>query len=210
MEFNRGAEVLSSDGESVGKLSRVVLDPRTRKVGYLIVERGMLFTEDKVVPMDFVEGVREGKVHLNANKEGLDRLDTFDETHYVPLDPAGEEVQAYYWYPPLSGATMGGYPLFPQPVFIERTERQFPENYVALKEGARVATEDGEHLGNVERIITDAKSDRATHFVISSGGLLKERRLIPTHWIKDVSEDEVRLSVEPGFLERLPVYEQER
>lgn len=208
MEFKRGAEVVSSEGESVGKLSRVVLDPRTRKVGYLIVERGVLFTEDKVVPMDFVEKVSEDKVHLNTSKEGLDRLDTFDETHYVPLDPAGDTVQAYYWYPPLSGATMGGYPLFPQPVFIERTERQFPENYVALKEGARVVTEDGEHIGNIERIITDSKTDRATHLVLS-GGLLKERRLIPTHWIRDVSEDEVRLSVEPGFLERLPLYEQE-
>lgn len=200
--------MLSSDDETVGKLSRVVLDPRTRKVGYLIVERGTFFTEDKVVPMDIVEGVTEDQVRLKVNKEGLDHLDTFDETHYVPLDPAGEQVEADYWYPPLSGATMGGYPLFPQPVFIERTERQFPENYVALKEGARVVTEDGEHIGNIERVITDTKTDRATHLVLS-GGLLKDKRLVPTHWIKDVSEEEVRLSVEPGFLERLPRYDQE-
>jgi uncharacterized protein YrrD len=207
MEFKQGAEVLSSDGQTVGTLKRVVLDPKTKKVAYLVVEKGFLFTEDKVIPIDFIKKVTEKSIELKADKSKLDKLNKFEETHYVPIDRDTDEPEAFFWYPPLSGMNMGGYPLFPQPVYIEKTARNIPQNYVPLKEGARVITEDGKHIGNVERVIMDEKSERATHLVISSGVLLKEKKLVPTHWLSDVSEDEVHLSVESGFLERLPEFE---
>jgi uncharacterized protein YrrD len=208
MEFKQGAEVVSSEGETIGALRRVMLDPRTKKVAFLVVERGFFFSEDKVVPLDFVEKVTEDRVLLHESKQNLKELNTFEETHFVPLDPEGENVvQAYYWYPPLSGANMGGYSLFPQPVYIEKTERNIPENYVALREGARVIAVDGDHVGNIERIITDTRTNRATHLVISSGLLSREKKLIPAHWLGDVSDDEVHLSVESTFLDRLPEFQ---
>lgn len=75
---------------------------------------------------------------------------------------------------------------------------------VALKEDAKVIASDGEHFGDIERIITDAKNEVATHLVVSSGLLRKEKRLVPTYWITDVSEDEVQLSVDSHDLDRLP------
>jgi uncharacterized protein YrrD len=97
---------------------------------------------------------------------------------------------------------MGGYPLFPQPVYIEHTVTNIPENYVALKQGAKIITSDDQHVGNIERIITDMKNDRVTHLVISKGTLLKEEKVVPAHWISDVSEDEVHLSIDSDFVER--------
>jgi sporulation protein YlmC with PRC-barrel domain len=160
--------------------------------------------------MDFVEKVSDDQVILHEPKAALDELNEFEETHYLPLDENGEGLNAYYWNPPLAGLNTGPYPVFPHPVYIVKTTSNIPENYVALKEGARVITEDGEHAGNLERVITDTKTDQATHIVISSGFLLKENKLVPAHWIKDVTEDEVKLSIESGLLDRLVEYEEER
>ena len=79
---------------------------------------------------------------------------------------------------------------------------------VALAEGAKVLAEDGKHLGNIETLITDP-NERVTHLVISSGLLTKERKIIPSHWLSAVDDDEVRLSVDSRLLERLPEYRPE-
>jgi uncharacterized protein YrrD len=81
---------------------------------------------------------------------------------------------------------------------------------IALSEGAKVIAENGEHVGNIETLITDPKDDRVTHVVIASGLLTKERKIIPVHWLNTVLDDEVRLSVDSRLLERLPEYHPER
>ena len=98
----------------------------------------------------------------------------------------------------------GLYPSFPQPLYKRKTEKNYPENMVALKEDAKVIASDGERIGNIERMITDAKNEAVTHLVVSSGLLQKERKLVPTYWLTDVSEDEVHLSIDSHDFDRLP------
>ena len=145
-----------------------------------------------------------------ASKDKLAELPLYEEIQYVPLNPGGENgenVDTSYWYPPAAGWGMPGYyPLFVQPAYIRTTEKNIPENTVALKEGAKVFASDHKHVGNIERMITTGTDNRITHFVISSGLLLKERKLIPTYWLTDISEDEVHLAVESDFLDRLPEF----
>ena len=68
---------------------------------------------------------------------------------------------------------------------------------------------DGEHIGDVERLFINTNSNRATHFVISQGMFFKERKLVPTNWVRSVTEDEVQLYMSSDLLERLPAYEPE-
>jgi uncharacterized protein YrrD len=71
-------------------------------------------------------------------------------------------------------------------------------------EGAKVIAADDEKVGEIESLIANSKDKRITHFVISSGLLRKEHRIIPVHWLSTVREDEILLSVDSRFLERLP------
>jgi uncharacterized protein YrrD len=64
-----------------------------------------------------------------------------------------------------------------------------------LKKGVKVISNDGQNIGRLDRVITDPKNDRVTHLVISSGLLIKKRKLIPVYWLGDVLEDQVHLSV---------------
>jgi uncharacterized protein YrrD len=78
---------------------------------------------------------------------------------------------------------------------------------VALKEGAKVVAADGEHVGNVEELVTDSSTDRVSQVMISQGLLLKEKKLVPSNWIDTVAEDEVYLGVGSDTLNSLRSYE---
>jgi uncharacterized protein YrrD len=62
-------------------------------------------------------------------------------------------------------------------------------------------------VGDVERLIVDTGSNRATHFVIAQGLLFKDRKLIPAHWVDSVNEDKVHLVVSSKLLRGLPAYQ---
>jgi hypothetical protein len=106
-------------------------------------------------------------------------------------------VPSYSWYRPRDYV---GYPL------MELT-RNIPAHTIPLKEGTDVISSDGEHVGDIDRLFVASDSNTATHFVISQGMFFKERKLIPTHWIKSVEEDKVKLAVSSKQLEELPAYE---
>ncbi|HJR79109.1 MAG TPA: PRC-barrel domain-containing protein [Anaerolineales bacterium] len=213
MEFKQGAEVFSGDGEKIGTLSRVVIDPRTREVANLVVEKGLLFKTDKVIPVTLVDLDIEDRIVLKkTNQDILEDFPDFETSYYVPLDqpdnPYQDDIEASYLYPPLHlGWTAGGHLGYPVPEYVLKTEQDIPEGTVALEKGAKVISRDGEHVGNVEEIITESQGDRVTHFVVSEGFLLKEHKLVPAVWIAEVTEEEIHLSVNTGVFERLPEYQ---
>jgi uncharacterized protein YrrD len=210
MLFKKGVDVFSSDNDKIGTLDRVVMDPKTKEVTHIIVREGFLFTEDKVVPMDLIGSVTDERIDLQGSKEHLDELPEYEETHYIPRSAAvDDDMDTLYWNPPVDAwSGYRGYPPYPQSLYVRRTEKNIPEGMVALAEGAKVLSEDGEQVGNIETLITDP-NERVTHIVISSGLLIKERKIIPAHWLGSVTEDEIHLSVEPRLLERLPEYRPE-
>lgn len=66
---------------------------------------------------------------------------------------------------------------------------------VAIMEGARVVTSDGEEIGNIERVLARPEADGPTHYLIAQGLLLKQKKLVPVEWINSFGQDEVRLAV---------------
>jgi len=223
MQFKHGTHVYTSDGQDVGTVDRVVLDPQTNEVSDLVVRKGWLFVEDKVVPIEMVASATEDQVTLRETKSDLQKLPPFEETYYVPaieedwrkstsVPPSGEYTGPVYSYPPMGTAWWGGgtymdyMPVDLQPEFMARVQKNIPEGTVAIREGARVISRDGKHIGDVEEVFTDPASNRVTHILISQGVLFKDRKLIPTNWIKAESEEEVSLTVETSVVNNLPEY----
>lgn len=222
MRFVHDATVKSADGKDVGHLDRVVMDPRTNEITHLIVRKGWLFTEDKVVPIDLIARSTEDAVTLRSAAGDLENLADYQETHYWPADqaplddgnvrvvPPSAYAPAFYWYPPFGGvapfATTG---LYGEPE-VMTTQTNVPEGNIALKDGAKVMDRDDDHVGNVEQVLTDGQADRATHFVVSQGLLLKTRKVVPLQWVRSYEADRVNLAVDKDFLDRLPEYDPER
>jgi uncharacterized protein YrrD len=218
MQFRDGTKVYTADGQTVGSIDRVVINPHTNQVSHVVVRQGVLFTEDKVVPTALIDMATADEVRLRPGVSDLDELPRFEETYYIPSNeatagdyPAGTARPGYarplYWYPPV-GATWSGYYAgdygYATPPYVAFTKQNIPEGTVGLKEGAKVISAEGEQVGHVERVFTDSEMHRATHLLVAEGWLFKEKRFIPVDWIRSVTEDDIDLSVSARVLERLP------
>lgn len=216
MRLKRGAEVFNSEDEKLGTLHRVVIDPETKAVTHIVVEKGWLFTSNKVIAIGEIDTQSEDKLVVTGPHDDPDEFPAFEESHYVNLDQNDHpdvDVDSVYWYPPANlawwrtgAAYMGYYP--PIPAYAVRTNQNIPEGTVALEEGAKVLSKDDKNVGGIEQVIVDTEENRATHFVVH-GGLFSERKLLPVVWISHIEEKEVHLSVSSAVLERLPEYHAE-
>lgn len=215
MRFIKGAEVFTVNGEKIGMINRIVIDAKTRDVTDLVVERGALFGDEKVIPIGLIDTENESRIRLRETNQNVDEFLDYQTTHYVPGDQIAdsyENIETYYWYPPANfqvptqGILPGGSVMRD---YVVRTETSIPEGRVAITEGGQVISADEKHIGNVEQVIADSKTNNATHFVVGKGFLLKEHKLVPIFWVTNVDEDKIYLSVEASMFERLPDYQPE-
>ncbi len=213
MHFKKNCDVLTHDKNTVGQIDRVVIDPTTDEVSHLVVKKGFLFTEDKVVPITDIETTSEKTVILKKTA-APDDYPEFDETQYVPNGGVEDfnrrqtdEARKLLWYhsavkaPNLKSAP---YPSEQKPLYYKQTHRNIPDDAVALEEGADVTDTDGKQLGTIEDIYAETETFKVTHLLVSSGMIKKDRKLVPVNWIKDIVEDAVLLHINSRVFENLP------
>ncbi len=216
LEIGEGTPVFTSGGQQVGRINRFVLDPATDEVTHIVVQKGWLLPEDKVVPFEMIDSASPDKVVLKEDLDDFNELPPFEETHFVGINDTPHSgkrrtysyAQAYYWYPPPEGYI--GYPAYglafpgwPPAV----TQQNIPQNTVPLQKGSNVISSDGKHVGDVERLFVEPDSKRVTHFLITQGVLFKDRKVVPANWVKSVEENKVNLIVSAGLLDDLPPYQ---
>ena len=211
MKFVKGAEVFNAAGEQIGTVSRVVIDAKTSDVTDLVIERGALFKDEKVVPVQLLDSATEDRIVLGETNQSVEDLPNYETTHYVPVDQKGapfNNLETSYWYPPINFQTPAPGRMPAVPVELDtRTEPGIPEGRIAITEGAAVISADDKHVGNVEQVIMNSEGNSVTHFVIGKGFLLKEHKLVPAHWASSMDDDEkIRLSVDASLFDRLPEY----
>src|SRR5690606_10366687 len=113
--------VKSANGETVGRVSHFVIDPRTDEITHLVVEKGFLFMEDRVVPIESVASADENEIRL-APGRGNEPEDfpLFESSYYVKPGEYSTDaglypsLSAYYYYPPVPGmGSWGAMPVVP-------------------------------------------------------------------------------------------------
>jgi len=221
MEFKEGAVVISSDGKKVGHIRRVVIDPQTEEVTHLVIEKGFLFIEDRVIPIDEVASVTPDRVVLRIPVEHLVDMPVFETEQYLPAELEVEQPGrssgpnfnglTLYWYPTVgvTPADLSKKKTYPGES-VALMHRTISEDLVALEEGALVFSSEDEPVGRVERVIANPDNDQVTHFVIERGTLLKARKLIPIQWVESLGEEQVHLRVATKLLKELPPYHEDQ
>lgn len=213
MEFRNGTSVYNANGDQVGSVDRVVIDPRTKEISHIVVRKGFLFTEDKVIPMSWIGSAEEDRVTLRADAGDFASLPPFEEAQYFPLqqgdspDLQVDGALPLYWYPTYGGWYPGAdVPAYPVNTHPAHMEQNIPDGTVGLKEGAAVISMDGDHVGNIERIIV--QDDHATHMIVSQGVIFRDKKLIPIGWVTEIDSEEIHIGVHTPVLKRLPSYEE--
>jgi sporulation protein YlmC with PRC-barrel domain len=217
MQINQNSPVITTDGQEIGRVSRVVIDPLLRDVTHLVIREEEMPAEEKLIPIELAarsiepaEGIR-----LQSVAADLD-LRPFEETHYVPLtkDAAeranipGIQARPVYFYPPVGEAWEGKpYPPgFPEQPYVARTKQNIPEESIPVREAASVIMVGGEVVGQVEQFFIDPGSDQVTHYLIATGQGPGDRKLVPVTWTSAINEAQVELKVSSDLLETLPPY----
>ena len=78
MELREGMGVFTPGGEQVGTVNRFVLDPGTNEVTHIVIQKGWLLPEDKVVPFEMVSSATGERVVLSEEVGDFDKLPPFE------------------------------------------------------------------------------------------------------------------------------------
>jgi len=199
--FQKNANVIAANGQQVGTLERVVLNPETKVVTDIVIQTGTLFNKEaRVMPVEAVVETTEDQIVLSDKIGELESFPRFEERHLIDTNIETDRTTwnvapVIYSYPEPCSAVAPG------EQFVTQIEQNIPEGTVAMKEGAKVITADGKHVGNVERVLADSSVDQITHLVMSMGMFTKELRLIPIRLVMTVEEDKVHLRVKKVSVE---------
>ena len=72
--LKEGAQVISAEGQHVGKVERVLADLSLEQVTHLLVSRGMFPRETKLIPMEWVARMEDDEVHLRVDEHSVKEL----------------------------------------------------------------------------------------------------------------------------------------
>jgi uncharacterized protein YrrD len=212
MDIELGKPVLSQDGEHIGDVERLIVDPDERVVREFLIKEGGLLSTDRVVHLDLVTNIDGDGIHLSIHSDDADSLPAFVEDRYIT--PAEHELNEmpHAWIGAAGGA--GGGPLFwgaagpgrgepgrgsmfePASVPDANTEPDYPvdQSSIVIDEGTNVVDREGESVGSVEEVYYDA-GGRISGFRVKSGTIFTEEFDIPVKWVDSMQADAVRLSI---------------
>ncbi|MDI7275040.1 MAG: PRC-barrel domain-containing protein [Anaerolineae bacterium] len=213
VDLDIGAEVWASDGELVGTIEGVVLDPYLDEATDVVVSRGALVPQRRVVPVHYVGQVRDHRVELTITASEVERQPELDERDFIPLDRPGPEavgpsVPAHTWtrYPRVALPPIVTWGSARRP-HLEQAWRNLPATTAVLREGLPVRARDGEEVGRVDELLADPKTGLVTHIVVRRGRTHAGDKAIPIAWVERSDEDSgVTLAVDRRAVDELADY----
>lgn len=212
--IQEGARIRTSEGDDLGTVRQFVIRPSTAEVTHVLVEKGVFFTDDRVIPVEAIAEVEDDQVVLSDEVDPT-QLPRFVRDHYTPLDddtlerldvPTGSH---FVWRHPT--ALVGPFPMYPaypipavdsgtRRVDDHDTRNQLEDSEV-IGLRADVLSTKGEEVGKVSEVHVD-DGGRLSHLVVDLG-LLNGEKVLPAHWIDSVDGDGVHLAVGDRALETL-------
>ena len=212
MNIKMGEKVLSQNGKVVGKIERVVMDPKSEEITHVVVERGLLFKVEHLIPVSMLGELSEKGISLLVDEKKVQSLPEFETEHFILYSGMSDVMKnskgyatPLIMYPP-AGLMRTGTPYPSYPPITHHVDKNIPKSTVAIKDGAEVFSQDGNKLGDVEQVFTDPKLECVTYFLISKSRLLKERKLVPIEWLKGMTEKSITLGVDTKIIQELPDY----
>jgi uncharacterized protein YrrD len=196
MQLQKNAAVLAADGQPIGSLIRVVVDPASKALNAIVVRVGGMFRrKEKVVPIQLVVEATEEHIVLNGDAGDVDAFPLLEE-----------EVAVNAGTPAPRSTPTGDSPAMPVSSVsgaVSRIRQNIPEGMIAMDENPKIITLEGIHVGNVECVVADPSDDRVTHLLISNGLFMKVVKLIPIQWVAAMGIEHIHLSVKRSSVEAL-------
>jgi uncharacterized protein YrrD len=209
-----GSKIVTADGDELGTIRHLVVDPSRSEVTHLLVEKGVFFTDDRVVPIDAIDHLDDDVAVLMRDIDPTG-LPGFERGDYTPGDEATgarldlAPAEFHLWRHPIAHAApfplYPAYPMAPSTASPEGAADTSARKALVKGEivGGRtpVVSVEGEKVGTVDEVVVD-RVGRLSHLVVDLG-LLSGDVILPAHWIAGIDAESVRLAVSDAALESL-------
>jgi uncharacterized protein YrrD len=228
MRVELGTEVFTRDGENVGYVKHLILDPVENRVKAVVVEQGFILTHDSVLPIEELSMTPENRIQMNRLASEVKDLPKFHASDYrtpdVPLIAEGQnpyQADGILW--PVAGTFPGGIPgqgtFGVMPVYVppdvdqenaplgsantgSNVESAADHHLIAITKGDDVLTVSGDKIGEVKDVVFDAMSGRPIDIVVSRGFLFTEDVTLSADKIATAGDGTVNLTITKEEFER--------
>ena len=90
-ELHVGSNVYTIDGEKIGRLRFLMVDPETASVSHIVLEKSSYVHNDVMVPTDRVGQVLNRGIYLTANLGEIIDMEEFPESAYTGRNATAAE-----------------------------------------------------------------------------------------------------------------------
>jgi uncharacterized protein YrrD len=214
MDIRLGMRVFTSDGQHIGSVDRVILEPDSREVFGIIAHKGPFFTEDRIIEVGFIERVVDDAIQLRIARDKADELPRFVEHDFVV--PTPEQLRTIP-YPVDGGVSGAGATMLPllwrstykghdfKPAsrfFLESTPvdepaveilSNLPDDALVVDRGTEVISKDGIRIGTVDDVIV--VDGVMSGFLVRAGVFHHQDLSVPVQMIDSITPEHIRLTV---------------
>lgn len=212
-----GAPVVLLDGTEVGRIDRIVVEPESDSLLELVVHKGFLLREDRIVDEGLIERVDEdGRIVLRLDPDEVHDLPPYIAQAYVvaptyavardpygsAIRPTGEDGVLHRTHAPMHEGrhvSSAAYVDWVMSAAAVEVRSDLPETGAAVDVGTDVVTRDGRKIGTIEAIDVD-EVRQVRGYVVRSGMFHRLDLVIPEDLIDAVTEDHVRLTADADDL----------
>lgn len=201
MDIELGASVIGTDGK-LGCVEAIVVHPHPSRVTHLVVRHGVLWSTQKLVPIEALVRASHAEVEVRLTHAQFDALSDFLKQDFIESPPDGTfpsrqlTPPGFLWPSSLVGWYMPADAAPSSSVLAEN----LPSGEVSLKVGTEVFASDG-RVGHVEEVCFDPVSGRASSIVVRRGFFFHRDVALPVDWIRTFG-DRVVLTCSKADLER--------
>lgn len=203
MKLTFETRVCSADGQEIGKVKEVVVDPRSHEVVGLVIKQGLLFQDDRVIDVDLVASADDAGITLKVPAAEVGQeSEEYQEGEYISLDGGDAEgLPTRVWVEPVGPAAS----LVPPGIsgIALSHDAPIPIDDVGLLHGSRVVAQGGEKVGTVTALVIGA-DHKLTHLVMAVGMTGAVTKLVPLSWVVDFEDNAVSLAVPVRAVRDLP------
>jgi uncharacterized protein YrrD len=215
MKVELGAKVSTADGNELGTIDKLILEPESGEVKAIVVKKGLLFTRDIEIPLEGIAGRERGRVRLAYTHEQVDDLPNFLEGSYTTPPPGRvAEYEAAYGFPSATYL----WPAFgrgaPAPAAYgdeavgavgDEVHALHGEQALAnavIEVGSVVKSRDGEKIGTVRSVVFDPSDGHPVWTVVREGTFFTEDVEFPASLIASADNDVIYLDMPSDAVKR--------
>ncbi len=232
-----GFEVVGTDGKSIGKIAKIVLD-RNREDAHAVIASGGIMgmgTRQTLVPLAELTLVGDDKVQANLNKESIAARPEFKAENYGVME-SDRRISDFSAFEPTAAseqhaAARAGSDMERSAREVARTTEQTAEErpsrlrsqsetaIVSLEQhtpgkmkGMEVVGKNCQSLGSVKSIVSSRDRDEL-HAVITSGGFLglgSREILVPLNELEVLTDSQLQADFNQDAVESRPEFEADR